>query len=257
MANRKILMHIQYDGTRYNGWQIQPSGLTIQRILQDCILRITGEKVKVTGSSRTDSGVHAIEQIATFETSSTLSLDVVKRALNATLPEDIRILKIREVWEDLHARYSAERKRYVYMIANDSDIPVFLKRYVWWVKIPLNLDSMREASRSLLGTHDFSSFRGSGCGAKNTVRTIYSINLEKIDRVPFIFTEFKGNFIKVTIEANAFLRHMVRNIVGTLVEVGKGRLSPEIIKEILDAKDRRLAGPTAPSKGLFLEKIYF
>lgn len=257
MANRKILMHVQYDGTQYNGWQIQPSGLTIQGILQDCILRITGEKAKVTGSSRTDSGVHAIEQIATFETSSTLSLDVVKRALNAMLPEDIRIVKIREVWEDLHARYSAERKRYVYMIANDSDIPVFLKRYVWWVKIPLNLDSMREASRSLLGTHDFSSFRGSGCGAKNTVRTIYSINLEKIDRVPFIFTEFKGNFIKVTIEANAFLRHMVRNIVGTLVKVGKGRLSPEIIKKILYAKDRRLAGPTAPSKGLFLEKIYF
>lgn len=257
MRNRKILVHIQYDGTNYVGWQIQPQGLTIQGLLEDSLLRLTGQRVKVIGAGRTDAGVHAIEQIASFETAVDYSLDVIKKALNSMLPEDIRIMKIAEAGEDFHARYSAIKKRYIYVIANDKDLPVFLNRYVWWIKVPLKIDAMIEASRLLLGTHDFSSFRGSGCSAKSTVRTIYSINLEKTEVVPFIFTEFKGNFIIVTIEAEAFLRHMVRNIVGTIVEVGKGRFSPEMIKGILNAKDRRLAGPTAPSKGLFLERVIY
>lgn len=257
MINKNILIHIQYEGTRYEGWQTQPRGLTIQGLLQDCIYRLTGQKVKVIGAGRTDAGVHAIEQIATFETTSVHPLNVIKRALNAMLPDDVRIMKIEEVEEGFHARYSAIRKRYIYIIANYLDLPAFLRRYVWWVKTPLNLDAMKEAATSLIGTHDFSSFRGSGCGAKNSVRTVYSISLEKMDRIPFIFTEFKGNFIIFSIEARAFLRHMVRNIVGTIVEVGKGRLKPEMIKAILDAKDRRIAGPTAPPQGLFLAEVLY
>lgn len=256
----RLKLHIEYDGTNYDGWQVQPRqgrGQTIQGILQDCIYRLTGERVKLTAAGRTDAGVHAIEQIATFETTTRHSVDVIKRALNAMLPDDIRIIKVEEVGEGFHARYSAVRKRYIYIIANDKDLPVFLRRYVWWVKTPLDLDLMIIASKSLVGTHDFSSFRGTGCGARSTVRTIHSILLERMDSLPFIFTDFVGNFIKITIEAEAFLRHMARNIVGTLVEVGKGKISPDEIRDILVAKDRRRAGPTAPSKGLFLYKIFY
>lgn len=253
----RLKLHIQYEGTHYNGWQVQPGGQTIQGILQECIFRLTGERVKVTAAGRTDAGVHAIEQVATFKTLSRHSVDVFKRALNAMLPEDIRIMKVEKVEEGFHARYSAIKKRYVYMIANNEDLPVFLRRYVWWIRIPLDLNSMITASKFLIGTHDFSSFRGSGCGAKSTIRTIYSINIEKMPRVPFIFTEFEGNFINVTIEAEAFLRHMVRNIVGTLVEVGRGKLNPEFVKDILTAKNRKFAGPTAPSQGLFLERVIY
>lgn len=253
----RLKLQIQYEGTHYNGWQVQPGGQTIQGILQECIYRLTGERVKVTAAGRTDAGVHAIEQVVTFETTSRHTADVFKRAINAMLPEDIRIMKAEKVERGFHARYSAASKRYVYMIANNEDLPVFLRRYVWWIRIPLDFDSMVTASKFLIGTHDFSSFRGSGCGAKSTIRTIYSINVEKMNSIPFIFTEFKGNFIKVTIEAEAFLRHMVRNIVGTLVEVGKGRFYPNVVKDILNAKNRRFAGPTAPSQGLFLERVIY
>lgn len=253
----KLMLLIQYEGTQYNGWQVQPEGITIQGLLQDCLFRLTGERINVIGAGRTDAGVHAIEQVATFETSSRHSEDVIKRALNAMLPLDIRVTKVKRVDEGFHARYSAARKRYVYIIANNEDIPVFLRRYVWWVRIPLDIDSMMTASKFLIGTHDFSSFRGSGCGAKSTVRTIYSINIKKMVRVPFMFTEFEGNFINVTIEAEAFLRHMVRNIVGTLVEVGRGKFDPESVKDIILAKNRQFAGPTAPSQGLFLEKVIY
>ncbi len=252
-----LMIYIQYEGTVYKGWQVQPGGITIQGLIQDCLSRLTGQKVKVIGAGRTDAGVHAIKQVATFETSSTHSIEIIKRALNAMLPEDIRITKIEEIREGFHARYSALRKRYVYMIANDADLPAFLLRYVWWIKVPLDLASMLEASRLLIGRRDFSSFRGSGCGSKSSVRTINSIVIERLQSVPFIFTEFTGNFIKITIEADAFLRHMVRNIVGTLVEVGKGRLTPASINEILLARDRRQAGPTAPPQGLFLEEVFY
>jgi tRNA pseudouridine38-40 synthase len=253
----RIILYIQYEGTGYRGWQVQPEGITIQGLLQDCLYRLTGEKVKLAGAGRTDAGVHAIEQVASFETSSRYPAEVIKRAVNAMLPDDIKIIRAETLEVPFHARYSAVRKRYIYLIANETDLPVFLRRYVWWVKSPLDLDSMRKASRFIIGTHDFSSFRGAGCGAKSTVRTIYSLDLEEIERVPFIFTEFKCNLIKVSIEAEAFLRHMVRNIVGTLVEIGRGRFGYEEIQDILSAKDRRRAGPTAPSQGLFLERVIY
>jgi tRNA pseudouridine38-40 synthase len=143
------------------------------------------------------------------------------------------------------------------MIANMRDVPVFMDRYVWWITCPLDPEAMRAASTFLIGRHDFTSFRGSGCGAKNPVRTVHSLEVEKLCETSFLFTRFQGECIKIAVEADAFLRHMVRNMVGTLVEAGRGRLSPERVKVILESRDRRLAGPTAPARGLFLEKVSY
>jgi len=254
---RRIRLALQYDGSAYSGWQVQPVGTTIQALLQDCIFRLTGERVKVLGAGRTDAGVHAIEQVAAFDSGSGLQADVIKRALNAMLPGDIRVMDAKDVEGAFHPRYSARSKCYIYMIANMRDVPVFMNRYVWGITCPLDVEAMRSASASLIGSHDFSSFRGSGCGAKNPARTVYSLEVEKLHEATFLFAKFRGEFIKITVEADAFLRHMVRNMAGTLAEAGRGKLPPEKVKHILESKDRRLAGPTAPAKGLFLEKVRY
>lgn len=254
---RRICLTLQYDGTAYSGWQVQASGVTIQGLLQDSLYRLTGERVNVIGAGRTDAGVHAIEQIAAFDSGSGLHVDVMKRALNAMLPRDIRVEGVSEAERDFHPRYSAQSKRYVYHIANMEDVPVFMRRYVWWVRFPLDAGAMGAASASLVGNHDFTSFRGSGCGAKSPVRKVSCLEVERSSYAIFLFTKFHGEFIRVSIEANAFLRHMVRNIVGTLVEVGRGRIDPERMKGILEARERRAAGPTAPPNGLFLEKVIY
>lgn len=254
---RRIVLRLQYDGSAYNGWQIQPSGITIQGLLEDRLYRLTGERVKVIGAGRTDAGVHAVEQVAAFDSSSLLDARVIKRALNALLPQDIRITGISVEEGDFHPRYSAHSKRYFYIIAEGKDIPVFINRYVWAVRTCLDLEAMRAAAEYLCGSHDFSSFRGAGCGARNPVRHVYRIEVARLKKATFFFTEFPCNLIKLSIEADAFLRHMVRNIVGTLVEVGRGKIMPEAIKDILESRDRRLAGPTAPPQGLFLEGIIY
>lgn len=254
---RRIRMTIQYDGSAYNGWQIQPSGTTIQGLLQDCIYRLTGERVNVVGAGRTDAGVHAVEQVAAFDSGSRLDIDVMKRALNALLPPDIRVMGIGEAERDFHPRYSARSKRYTYIIADMKDVPVFVNRYVWLIRFPLDVDAMRTASAHLAGRHDFSSFRGSGCGARSPLREISLFDVGRSHEISFFFMRFQGDFIRITMEADAFLRHMVRNIVGTLVEVGRGRIKPERVKDILEMKDRRLAGPSAPARGLFLEKVMY
>lgn len=253
---RRIQLKLQYDGSAYNGWQVQPSGRTIQGLLQECIFRITGEVTHLIGAGRTDAGVHALEQVAAFDSSSELSPAVIKRALNATLPEDIRVMEASYADSEFHPRYSARSKRYFYLIANMAVVPVFLNRFVWRVKAELDVEAIRTASVFLLGSHDFSSFRGSGCGARNPARNIYRIETETIHDTP-LFPWSSCNLIKITAEADGFLRHMVRNIVGTLVEIGRGRIGPEKISEIMEARDRRLAGPTAPPHGLFLEKVIY
>ncbi len=257
LYSRRIVLSVQYDGSAYNGWQIQPSGATIQGLVQECLHKLTGERVRVIAAGRTDAGVHAIEQIAAFDSGSRLPLVVIKSALNALLPADIRIMDIREAEDDFHPRYSARSKRYSYIIANTGDIPPFIRAYVWRIKIPLDVEAMRGASAYLIGRHDFSSFRGAGCGAKNPVRNILCLETEKVCGVTFFFTTFYGDFIRISMEADAFLRHMVRNITGTLVEVGRGKIGPETVRNILESKERRLAGPTAPPHGLFLEKIFY
>ncbi len=254
---RRVRLTLQYDGSGYGGWQVQPRVTTIQGCLQDCIFRLTGERVAVIGAGRTDAGVHAIEQVAAFDSGSGLHIDVIKRALNVMLPQGIRVMDAMDVGGDFHPRYNARAKRYAYVLANMREVPVFMDRYVWRITCPLDLEVMRAASLSLIGKHDFTSFRGSGCGAKNPVRTVRSLEVQKLSEAFFLAATFRGEFIKITVEADAFLRHMVRNMVGTLVEAGRGKLSPERMKGILESRDRRLAGPTAPAKGLFLEKVSY
>ncbi len=250
------MLKLQYDGSAYNGWQVQPSGTTIQGLLQECILKLTGERTHVMGAGRTDAGVHALEQIAAFGSNSRLHPDVIKRALNALLPQGIRVMEVADANEDFHPRYNALSKRYFYLIANMTEAPVFLHKCVWRLSTELQVEAMKTGAAHLLGKHDFSSFRGSGCGAKNPARNIYCLEVKTLHEI-VLFADLQGNFIKITAEADGFLRHMVRNIVGTLVEVGRGKMEPERVKEILEAKDRRLAGPTAPPQGLFLEKVFY
>ena len=254
---RRIKVTVQYNGSAYHGWQFQPSGMTIQGILQDCVYQVTGERVQVVGAGRTDAGVHAMEQVAVFDVRSSMNISVIKRALNALLPTDVRVMNIEEVTADFHPRHSARGKRYVYLIANMRDVPVFVRGYVWRVREPLDLEAMRAASAHLLGRHDFSSFRAAGCASKHPLRTIREIRIERLYEAPFLCKGLKGEFVRITVEADAFLRHMVRAIVGTLVEVGKGNLRPETVGDILERKERRFAGPTAPPQGLFLDRIFY
>jgi tRNA pseudouridine38-40 synthase len=255
MRNIKLL--IEYNGTKFQGWQTQRSGLTIQDIISSAVSVITNEQIKLVSASRTDAGVHALGQVACFSTRSTLPAGILHRALNATLPQDMRILDIEEIDSEFHPRYAAVKKSYFYIIEKTQKQSVFFHPYSWRVPVNLNLEGMNKAAVLLLGEHDFRSFRGSGCGAKTTVRIVHSLSVAEYDSLEFMSARLRGNFIKIRIEANAFLRHMARNIVGTLVEVGKGRLTPDGVLDILNSCNREMAGPTAPAKGLFLEKVFY
>lgn len=261
MLQRRFVKHIkltlQYDGTDYSGWQIQKKGKTIQGILEKTVYTVTGEHLRVTGASRTDAGVHAFQQVASFKTRSDLTSDVLNRAINANLPHDIRVISAEECSADFHPRYSAKNKTYSYLISYKGAYSVFLGRYSWLVFYNLDCDLMKRAARYFIGRHDFSSFRASGCSSKNSVRRIIDIQVSERSSFNFMTFRFNVPLIKITIKADAFLRHMVRNIVGTLVEVGRGRFSPSSMKEILKLKDRRYSGMTAPACGLFLEKIKY
>jgi tRNA pseudouridine38-40 synthase len=254
---RYIRLSIEYDGTNYHGWQSQMSGGTIQDVMKEKIKSITGAEVRLTGASRTDAGVHALDQVAVFATDSSLEPAVIMRALNAKLPPDIRVTDAKDTSRDFHPRYMAVRKSYFYIVAEGKHQSAFLHQYVWHVRMSLDLDSMIRAARLILGEHDFSSFRATGCGAKHPVRTVYSADVTRLGEMSFMTVSIKGNFIRFRIEGNAFLRHMVRNIVGTLVEVGKGNISVETFAGILRSRDRTNAGPTAPARGLFLDKITY
>ena len=254
---RNIKLVIQYDGTRYHGWQIQHGCTAIQQVLQERISKITGAQVSLIAAGRTDAGVHALAQVASFKTASALQCDTIRAALNALLPWDIRITDACDADEAFHPRYDAKGKIYFYIIANMQVISPFLYNYTWRIPVGLDFDGMCRASTLLEGCHDFTSFRASGCGAKNPAKTIFHCSMEKIDVMDFMTAGFRGNFLKLRVEGDGFLRHMVRNIAGTIIEVGKGRLTSDAILELLNARNRRLAGPTAPARGLFLERIYY
>jgi tRNA pseudouridine38-40 synthase len=254
---RKIKLLIEYDGTAYHGWQAQPDKITIQGLIEERILKITGERLSILGASRTDAGVHALGQIAVFRTGSKLDAETLKKALNAGLPMDVRVLDASEVDDSFHPRADAIKKTYFYIITNQGNSSVFFCRYSWLVPQKLDLSSIIEAAQALIGRYDFSSFMGTGSDVRDFVREIYSLNVEKLGSMDFMTASLKGNFIKVSIEANGFLRHMVRNIVGTLVETGRGRIPAEKMQYILASHDRRLAGQNAPPNGLFLERIIY
>lgn len=254
---RTIRLLIEYDGTDYHGWQSQREGGTIQDILEDAIRGICGESVRLTGASRTDAGVHALGQVAVFGTDSAHSPDVFQRALNATLPHDIRILAADESAPSFHPRHAALSKSYFYIISISRTPSAFLGRYCWTIPYPLDLAAMQLAAEALVGEHDFSAFMGAGCSSRHQVRTISSLEVMPLREISFMTVSLPGDFIKIRIEANAFLRHMVRNIVGTLVEIGKGRMEAGMMQTLLAGRDRTKAGPTAPAQGLFLEQVIY
>jgi tRNA pseudouridine38-40 synthase len=254
---RYIKITLQYDGTNYAGWQVQKNGTTVQGCLEEAVWIITGERSRITGAARTDAGVHALQQVAAFRTESVLKPQVFLKALNGNLPRDIRVINAEECEKDFHPRYDAENKTYSYIIFKTGPYAVFLERYSWSIPYKLNCDSMREAAGYLIGEHDFSCFRASGCSSIHPVRTVHGVEIFDLPSTEFINFQFNVPVIKISIRANAFLRHMVRNIVGTLVEIGRDKYPPQRMKEILESKDRRTAGKTAPAQGLFLEKINY
>lgn len=252
---RNIRLTLQYDGTDYAGWQCQRAEKTIQSAVEEAVSRLTGQPVKLAGAGRTDAGVHALAQVAAFRTSSALPADTIRRALNAVLPPDIRVASALDEAEEFHPRFDAKAKRYFYLVSNSQTVSPFLMRYVW--KVPFGLDAalMREAARHLIGRRDFKAFMASGSGVKDTVREMRSIEIEEMDGIDFLGAQIGGRFLKFSFEGDGFLRHMVRAMVGTLIEIGRGRTLD--VPSIMASGQRRLAGPSAPARGLFLERIIY
>lgn len=244
---RKIKLLIEYDGTNYQGWQVQAEGQTIQGVIEDRLARILGEPVHLIGSGRTDAGTHAFGQVAHFTTHRNLDPTTIQRALNSLLPEDILILKAEEVGEAFHARKGVRSKVYEYHILNRPLRSVFYRPYVWHIPYPLDWEEIRKATQKLVGRHDFSSFRSTGSPVTSALREVFRAE----------WKQGKDGLMRFQIEANGFLKQMVRAIVGTLVEVGKGKLDAEGFQRILDSRDRRRAGPTAPAHGLFLKEVKY
>ena len=243
---KRIKLTIAYDGTNYCGWQIQPNGITIEEVLNKALTKMLGEEIIIIGASRTDSGVHAMGNVAVFDTETTIPADKIGVALNQRLPDDIVITKSEEVPLDFHPRYCNCSKTYEYHIIN-TRIPIPTKRLTnYFVSYVLDIDKMRQAASYLVGEHDFVSFCNVRTDVENTVRTITELD---------ILTN--GNEITIRITGNGFLYNMVRIIVGTLIRVGRGFYEPEKVKEILEAKDRKAAGVTAPAHGLMLVVIKY
>ena len=248
MADRKnIKLILEYDGTHYRGWQRQKNGPTIQGILEEKIQIITKETSSLISSGRTDAGVHALHQVCNFRTNSGIEPESLRKGLNSLLPDDIYIRHAEYVPPEFHSRYDALRKTYEYRILNRTRPDLFLRAYSWHIRPKLDISAMEKSISSLLGQHDFSSFRSTGSGNTNPVRKLLRAEIQSLnhDRMRIIF------------EANGFLRHMVRNIVGTLVEVGKGKMSTEEFTEVLYARDRQKAGIKAPPQGLFLVMVRY
>lgn len=243
---KRIKLVVAYDGTNYRGWQIQKNGETIESVLNRALTELTGEEIHVMGSSRTDSGVHAMGNVAVFDTEARMAADKFSYALNQRLPEDIRIQHSCEVPPDFHPRYQETVKTYEYRILNrEFPLPAF-RLNTYFTYYALDTDRMQKAAEYLLGEHDFQSFCASGAQVKTTVRTVYDLRVLK-----------DGDLITICITGNGFLYNMVRIIAGTLIKIGTGEWSPESMKDILEAKDRTKAGPTAPAKGLTLMEIVF
>lgn len=242
----RVRLTISYDGTNYCGWQIQKNGITVEEIINRELTDLLKEDIAVIGASRTDSGVHAMANIAVFDTNTKIPAEKISFALNQRLPDDIRIQKSEQVADDFHPRYCNSTKTYEYKILNRR-FPDPLKRlYTHFVYMPLDVDKMKKAAEYIVGEHDFASFCSAGSQVKTTVRTVYRLDVDK-----------KDDIITIQISGNGFLYNMVRIIVGTLMKVGLGGYPPEHIKEIIDAKDRYAAGPKAPARGLTLVEIKY
>lgn len=248
---RNIKMLIEYDGSKYKGWQKlgeanESNNMTIQGKLESVLSIMAGEDISVIGCGRTDAGVHALNYTANFHTNSNLTTEKMAEYLYKYLPEDIQVKSIKDCSERFHSRYNALSKTYIYRINNKSRINLFTRKYEYTVAEALNIDKIKKAASYLIGTHDFQSFTTLKSKKKSTVKTIYSINITKTD-----------DLIEIEIKGNSFLWNMVRIICGTLIEVGKGVLEPESIKDILNQKKRQEAGPNAPAHALFLKDVEY
>lgn len=244
--SRRVRLWVAYDGTNYHGWQIQNNGVTIESELNKALSQLLGEEIAVIGASRTDSGVHALGNVAVFDTCSPIPPEKICYALNARLPEDIRVQKSEEVPGDWHPRHCASRKTYEYRIYRGEISQPIRRLYTYHTYRSLDVDAMRQAAGYLVGKHDFKSFCQVGSQAETTVREIYSLELLE-----------EGPELVIRVTGAGFLYNMVRIIAGTLMEVGVGRIKPREIPDILEKKDRSAAGPTAPAQGLTLVRYEF
>lgn len=245
MENFKLI--VEYDGTAYHGWQRQKSDRTIQGEIEKALTTMSGKSICLAGSGRTDAGVHAMGQTASFSSDAGLRPDIYIKGLNSLLPDDILIRECELMDPAFHARYSARSKIYQYRILN-RDMPSVMERhYVWHIRRRLNIEAMQKAATYCMGEHDFKAFEGTGSPRTSTVRHVIRAGIKQGNHGLILFD----------IEADGFLRYMVRNIVGTLVDVGKGRILVEDVKRILLSRDRSLAGATAPARGLFLMEVKY
>lgn len=249
---RNLCLTVEYDGTNYNGWQAQSRTQkrkggrvkTIQGILESALFRLFAKRIKLISCGRTDSGVHAKTHIANFKVSTNLRPIQIKRALNTFLPDDILIKKIEVVTLDFNAQYDAVSKRYRYVICNQDYVSPFIRHYVYHFRQPLDISIMRKEAKCLLGLHDFRAFKSSKSKSTNCKRTIKKLEIRK-----------KKSLIEIEVEANGFLYNMVRNIVGTLIEIGRGKFPSGSMRRILRTRNRKTAGPTVPAKGLSLINV--
>lgn len=243
---RNIKLTIEYDGTNYAGWQRQPNAITIQGEIERAIGGITGEETEITGSSRTDAGVHAKGYVANFYTNSKISIEKFTGAINSKLPLDIVILHSSDVPHEFHSRYNSIGKRYSYSILNRREAVAVGRNYLYHHKWSLDTKAMKEAAGYFIGTHDFSAFKNLGSSAKTSVRTISELTITK-----------DGDSIKIYVAADGFLYNMVRIIVGSLIRVGEGKIKPNEIKDIIESKQRSKAGKSVPPGGLCLEEVFY
>ncbi len=241
-----IKITIEYDGTKYHGWQVQPNGKTIQEVLEEAIEKMLGVRTRVNGSGRTDAGVHALGQVANIIYTGNLDLWQIQRGINALTPKDIVIKQAEVVPDSFDARRSARSRVYQYRIWNSAWPSVLHRHFSWHVRCPLEISLMQESIQFLEGEHDYASFQGAGCDAAHSVRKIYHNSLSQ-----------QGDLLLYAVEATAYLKHMVRNIVGTMVEIGQRERTPTAFAELLRARDRTKAGPTAPPHGLFLSEVKY
>lgn len=243
---RHVRLDLQYDGTAYAGFQVQPDSPTVQGTLDQALSRLLGESIRTLGASRTDAGVHALGQVVSFTTENVIPVERIVPALNAQLPPDVVVLAATEVPADFHPRYQARRKAYRYRILNRALPSPFVGRTAWHLPLALDVDLMQQAAEVLVGEHDFAAFCAAGGAAQTTVRTLYEVTVARDDEI-----------IEINLLGNGFLYMMVRIIVGTLVEVGQGKRPPERVAAILASRDRALAGITAPAQGLTLVRIWY